>query len=328
MARRTVPPTSRIFSKKKSVWSRLFGTLALTFALAVAAIGIGTAIYLERPHAPARTASAEQNLTPLPAPAVVPAPEHDPRAAAAAIPAAAPPPGAAAPALALVEPQAGAPAPVKAPQVKSAALEAPSAPPPSARAAPLPPPAAAPRGHYWVEYGAFVGPFYAKRLQQALTRNGVESVVVETHGRHGRKLLRVRSVPLAALAAARQAAEKANAALHLAALIHSGSPEAGAPARRYWVQFGAFSKPTQAARLQRRLAHAGLGTTVTSVRGTSGNALFLVRSTPLSTHQAAVAIALRARPLARTDCLVGTARSRAAPRHAARAPPRSVAASN
>jgi cell division protein FtsN len=316
MAGRTLPPKSRIFTRKKSVWSRLVGTLALTLALAVTAFGIGTAVWLDQTRAPGSAAT----VAAPPALSVEPAPAHDPLAADAAVPAPPPTPPIAAPALARIEPLAG-PAPTAGPPAKpqSAALE----PPPPA---PAPAQAAAPRHPYWVEYGVFVGPRYAKRLQQALARDGLESVVVATHGSHGRKLLRVRSAPLGALADARAAAAKADRALHLAALIHSGQPEAGAPAPHYWVQFGAFRKEAQAARLQHRLATAaGLGTSVTAVRGTSGKPLFLVRSTPLATRDAAVAIAVRARPIAEVPCLVGLASGRLAARHAARAPPRSVA---
>lgn len=317
MAGRTLPPTTRIFfSRRKSVWSRLVGTLALTLALAVTAFGIGTAVWLDQAKVPGSAATVAAP-PPLPALAVEPAPLHDPLAADAAVPAPPSAPAAAAPALAHIEPLAGPAAPASPPSAsQTAALEAP---------APAPPPAAAPRHPYWVEYGVFVGPFYAKRLQQALTRNGLASVVVTTHGRHGKKLLRVRSAPLSALSDAREAAAKADHALHLAALIHSGLPEAGAPAPHYWVQFGAFRKRAQAARLQHRLAQAGLGTSLYAVRGTTGKPLFLVRSTPLTSHDAAVAIALRARPVAETPCLVGIASRHAAARRLARAPPRSVA---
>jgi cell division protein FtsN len=159
---------------------------------------------------------------------------------------------------------------------------------------------------HWVEYGVFVlGSGYAERLKQRLAEKGLESVIVKTHDRLGRPLLRVRSAPLVDLAAAEKAAHRAEAVLRITPLVHSGAPAIGPVEKRFWVQFGAFHEHAGAARVQRRLARIGVQASVSTVRGESGKPLYLVRSEPLGTHDAAVALAAWAQPAAGTAGLVG-----------------------
>jgi cell division protein FtsN len=118
-------------------------------------------------------------------------------------------------------------------------------------------------------------------------------------------LLRVRSAPLADLAAAQEAADRAETALRITPLVHSGTPAIGPSEKRFWVQFGAFHEHGGAARVQRRLARIGVQASVSAVRGESGKSLFLVRSEPLTTHDAAVALAHWAEPAAGVIGFVG-----------------------
>lgn len=314
MARQTLRPVARIFTKKRSATTPVAGMLVVALSLGVAGFGIATAIYLEHPLRPAAPQSPQASDA-------LPAPPHDPLAAAAAVPI---PPEPAAGVLPAIEPQAGSTAPQPA---ESAALEAP---PPAAASAPavsaaLPAPrrGAESKSGYWVEYGAFAGERYARRLQQALSRQGLDAVIVATHARDGRKLLRVRSAPLTDLATARQAAAEAQRRLRLAALVHRGSPTA-APERHYWVQFAAFAKPKPAARLSRTLRRGGVAASVSSVRAASGKSLYLVRSPVVAGRAKALALGERGRLVAQTDFLIGERLAEARP-HPARGPPRPVA---
>lgn len=330
MSRRSLPPSSRIFTRKKSAWSRFLGSSLLTFSLAVTAFGLGTAVYLER--GPARA----PQLAPAPVAALPSPPFRDPVAAEAAVPsrpipaspaapAAAPAPSAAA--LAAIEPMAGPAAAMAAPP-RTAALAPAPAPETAALSAPSPSPhdkLRTPQRHYWVEYGAYVGASYARRLQQALAREGIRALVVTTHGLGGRRLLRVRSAPLPGFQAAREAAAQAGSALGIAPLVHRGDPAADAPGRRYWVQFGAFRRVAQAERLKRHLRRAGVASRVAFAKGTAGTRFYLVRSLPLASHAEAVALAAQGRPAARAAALIGETRHIAAHQPAIRAPPRPLA---
>ena len=326
MTRQELPPVTRLFTKRRSVGARIAGALALTLAFGVVGLGIATAIYLEQPS---------RSLI-LRAPAIaslLPTPQPDLATAGPPIPAVPEPPPAALPE---IEPQAGTSAPSPSPSL--AAVEppaaAPAAPPPSLAALPpspphdtVPPPRAGRGPSYWVEYGVFVGRTYARRLQQQLARQGLATVIAATHGRDGRKLLRVRSAPLHDLAAARAAMGTARHALHLAALLHRGSPEA-APEPRYRVQYAAFARPRPAARLTRELRRRGVAASVYAVRGTSGKTLYFVRSVRVRDRAQALALGARGRKLIQTDFLVEESpRHRTAPRphRAPRPPPRHIA---
>jgi cell division septation protein DedD len=306
MVRRDLPPATRLFSRKRSIGGRVAGSLALILAVAVLGFGIATALYLDQPsralmlRAPALAALLPKPPGPPPQLAALPPP--------AALPA--------------IEPQAGssAPSPTAAPEPADAAPPA-----PVIAALPALPPVAAPPAiagrasrHYWVEYGVFAGKTYARRLEQSLKGQGLPAVVVATHDPRGRRLLRVRSAPLANLAAARAAAAKAGEALHLAALIHSGSP-AAAPEPRYRVQFAAFAKARPAARLSRALRRRGITASVYVTRGIAGKPLFYVRSQRVRDHRQALALGARGRSLITGDFLVEEVPQT---KHAARAPPR------
>jgi cell division protein FtsN len=340
MARQTLRPKSRIFVDRKPAWSRLLGAAALLVALGVTVSGIGTAIFLNnRSSAPPVSSAAAQATASLPALAP-PTPDLTAAAPAASQPAE---PPADATALAAVEPQAGgtvppppaaapspaqaepapaqsAPAPAPAP-IQTAALPSQPAPAPApAPALDAPPPSVTPAEEHWVEYGVFVvGSGYAERLKQSLAEKGLDAVIVKTHDRQGHPLLRVRSAPLADLAAAQDAANRAEAALHITPLVHSGTPALGQT--RFWVQFGAFHEHAGAARVQRRLARIGVQASVSAVRGESGKPLYLVRSEPLTTHDAAVALAHWAEPAAGAMGFVGETPQGEADHHPARAKP-------
>lgn len=340
MKRRTLPPTSRIFVGRRPHWPRLVSAVVLTFALGITGFGIATAVYLDRPRAPADQTAAQR-----PSPSslsVARAAEPAPAIAGSSLPK--PPPSAAE--LAALSPEAGKPATTPAPPPAAPAPSAaaiPSAPArPAASVAALelaaPPPSATPTAPapsagpspvssatpYWVEYGVYAVARYAARLHQVLDRSGLESVVVRTHDPRGRPLLRVRSAPLGGLVAAQQAARQAETALGLAPLVHRGEPEMLAATDRYWVQFGAFRDARLAARLRHRLAEAGIAATVSSAQGTSGKSLYLVRSEHVSSRASAVALAQRGQPVTEAAALIGERPERAIGHHPPRAPPRGV----
>jgi cell division protein FtsN len=332
MARQTLRPKSRIFVDRKPAWSRLLGAALLLVALGVTVSGIGTAIFLNGSSAPPVSSAAAHVTAQLPIPAP-PAPESTAAAPAAPLPAV---PPADATALAAVQPQAGgtvpppptaAPTPVQAEPAPAQSAPAPVQtaalpPPPAPAAAPAldePAPSAAPTEEHWVEYGVFdVGNSYAERLKQRLAKKGLDSVIVKTHDRQGRPLLRVRSAPLADFAAAQEAASRAEAALRITPLVHSGTPATGPSDKRFWVQFGAFHEHAGAARVQRRLARIGVQASVSLVRGETGKPLYLVRSEPLTTHDAAVALAHWAEPAAGVIGFVGEVPAAEAEHHPAK----------
>src|SRR5690242_7881928 len=225
---RDLSSTSRIFSRRPSRASRIFSVFLLTLSLVATLTGLATAVYLERARDAAETTTLAESTNPAAAPivqtaavaadqtpAVAANKPHDPMAASAAIPA---PPS--------IEPSAGAAAPTASPARRaespehdaassSATTVAPPAPQvarlevtrePLARAVTLSP-AATVKAHeaatspeanetpYWVEYAVYANARAAKRLQQALTDQGLKTVIVPTHTPNGRPLLRVRSAP-------------------------------------------------------------------------------------------------------------------------------------
>jgi cell division septation protein DedD len=325
MVRRELPPTSRIFVKKRSWPARLVGAALLGSAAAAAGLGLGAGLYLDPGSAPAPApiASAASPDTPIEAPL----PEaRDPRRTAAARlkPAVAPPP-LPAPALPALEPQSGPstpPAPT-APAPAVAALPPPEAP----AAAPAPPPSPAPRAAatraapgYWVEYGVFAGEHYARRLQQSLSAQGIRSIITRTHTPAGRPLWRVRSAGLSDLGAARAAAGAARQSLKLASLIHRHAPARAPKAERYWVEFGRFPARPEARRMQQKLAQHGIATTVTSMRDKSGKPLFSVRSSHLASRAGAGKLVRQARGVLEARIVIGHDRASHRP-HQPRPPP-------
>lgn len=311
----------------------------LALSLLVTVAGLGTAIYHERARGlvaatprslPSLALAAPADSPPAPASAIERAPSVVPAAAAAAMPAA-------------VEPSPSDVAPAEPPAAGSSTPVPPSAagplaalkPPPAAPAAPL----LSDGGHYWVEYGVFVGEGYARRLQQALAAHGLASLIVETHAPGGRALRRVRSVALADYAEAREVAERAGRGLAIAPLVHRSAGEpapvpqppqalaltsAARGGQRYWVQFGAFPRAEQAQHLKDALGGSGVDTAVSTTRAASGRLLFLVRSVLLPDRGSALALAYRGRQAANVDFLVG--RSLEPRRAGITAPPRLAAA--
>jgi cell division protein FtsN len=326
---------SRIFTRKPSLAARILSASLLALSLLVTLAGLGTAIYLEpAPDAVAVTPQAAQpaalpvarNSEPIPfVPTAAPASPEAP-------PAVATPPAADAPRPAdppAEPPSAGSSAPLSPsapPQV--AALEAPAA----------MAPALGETGRYWVEYGVFVGERYAQRLQQRLADHGLAASLVATHAPDGRPLMRVRSVALADYVEAREVAERARQALGIGPLVHRsvGEPTrtpATVPVtsstrgdqRYYWVQFGAFPRAEQAARVKNALSDSGVDTIVATAHAASGRLLFLVRSVELADRDSALALAHRGQQAANVDFLVGRSRE---PRHGADAAASQLAASD
>lgn len=350
MARRNSLPAAnaRIFSRKPSRTSRILSGLLLSLSLLVTLAGLGTAVYLERARDSATPVAAESPSADTPAVAspIVPAAvvakneTHDPMAASAAIPAPPPAPPS-------IEPLAGPAAATAAPAQSVGSVERPGAASAPAVAPPAPqvarlevtpePPAravtqspAAPTtltetreptnttstAQYWVEYGVYTNARAAKRLQQALADQGLDTVIARTHTPDGRPLLRVRSTSELDYGAAKMASDNAGRRLKLSALVHRGTPAAGeavaqGPAAKasasqgYWVQFGAFTHRPQAARLQEQLAKNGIETAVSTMRGTSGRTLYWVRSLNLPDRDSAMAIATRGQAAGNADFLVG-----------------------
>jgi cell division protein FtsN len=355
MARRNdLSQTSRIFSRKPSRTSRVLSALLLSLSLLVTLAGLGTAIYLERARDSATTPSPLAAELPsggaapiVPAAMVATNEPHDPMAAAAAIPVPPPTPPS-------IEPSAGTAAtpasparriesperhqggtsspPSVSPSPQIARLEV--TPQPAPRAVTVSPAApttaietrepatptnTAPATSYWVEYGVYTNTRAAKRLQQALADQGLETVIAPTHTPDGRPLLRVRSAPALDYGAAKAASENARQALKLSALVHRGTPAPDQPVAQptvsqapassapqgYWVQFGAFPYRAQAVRLQEQLARSGIDTAVSTMRGTSGRTLYWVRSLNLPDRDSAVAVATRGQQAGSTDFLVG-----------------------
>jgi cell division septation protein DedD len=225
-----------------------------------------------------------------------------------------------------VESPAGDPDPAEAPAGSSSPLPSPAAP---AQIAALEGPSATATGdagHYWVEYGVFLGEGYARRLQRALADHGLAAVIVQTHAPDGRVLVRVRSVALADYPEAREVATRAGRALGIGPLVHRSltlppQPPASMPVisfgrgeQRYWVQFGAFPRAGQAQRLADALRGGGIDAAISTARAASGRPLFLVRSLELPDRGSAVALAHRGRQAANVDYLIGRS---VEPRHAA-----------
>jgi cell division septation protein DedD len=336
MAQHSLPTVpSRIFTRKPSLAARLLSASLLAVSLLVTLAGLGTAIYLER----AGDRAAVAMPAPLPAPAHVatadPPAAPTPRAAdgvTVAPPSPIPAEGASAATESPVldSPPHIAPPVAESPAAGSSGPLSPAAPPQLA-ALESPPPALAPpsaveAGHYWVEYGVFVGERYARRLQQALADHGLAAAIVATHAPDGRALLRVRSVALADYAEAREASARAERALGIGPLVHRSAAE---PPRvpvastltsstggdqRYWVQFGAFPRAAQAEHVKEALRQGGIDTVVSAIHATSGRLLFLVRSAPLADEASALELAHRGRQAANVDFLV---RRSPDPRHGA-----------
>jgi cell division protein FtsN len=306
MARRnTLPSTSvRIFSRKPSRAARVLSALLLSLSLLATLAGLGTAIYLERAR-DAPVAQTPGDAAPILSAAMVTASDtHDPLAASAAV--ATPTRGVESP-----ERHGGTSSPPQTALLEAAPAAVLQS--PAATTAAAPGEAAAAPSQYWVEYGVFTGARAAKRLQQALANQGLDTVITQTHAPDGRALVRVRS-SLLDHGAAKAASDSARQALKLSALLHrSAVPPAQTVARApapsvsqgYWVQFGAFPHRQQAARLQEQLARGGIETAVSPMHAASGRVLYRVRSLALPDRDSAAAVASRAQEAGSSDFLVG-----------------------
>lgn len=287
-------------------------------------LGVFGAVYFER-HQPAAPQVATNQPSPPPAAGpVAPAP------VAKAPPAATPAPENSSAAQAVPPPESGA---------KSATPAAPqtaTAPPPSLSpspatvhslaqieptAAPANVAAAAPR--YWVEFGAYEDAFYAARLKQSLSSLGIKATVTTAPGARGRRYLRVRSSDDNDHAAALAQLVKAQAALHIAPLLHrvaAVSPMAtraasAAPRGRHWVQFGAFRSRSGAEKILANLRKNGIQASVIERKYGSVKSLYLVRAAGLADRAQATGIAQQgAAALHSNDVLIGvSARVHTAP---------------
>ncbi len=197
----------------------------------------------------------------------------------------------------------------------------------SPSAAPANVAAAVPR--YWVEFGAYRGSFYADRLKQSLGRLGIKATVTHTHGKHGRRYLRVRTAGDSGRAAAEAELAKAHSALHITPLLHRAaaiSPGAArlanpAPSGRHWVQFGAFRSRAGAERRRAQLRKNDLQAFVLETKYIGQAPLYLVRVPGLEDRAAAERVAQQgAAALQSNDVLIGE--SRLAPGLHPRPPPR------
>jgi cell division protein FtsN len=344
MAQRSLSSVpSRIFTRKPSLAARILSASLLALSLLVTLAGLGTAIYLE--HAPDAVTVATQPAQPAALPVATTSEPVAPAPSAAAVTTAAPASLVApeAPSAVATSPAADAPRPAdppaEPPSAGSSAPLSPSAPPQVAalEAPAAMPPALAESGRYWVEYGVFVGERYAQRLQQRLADHGLAASLVATHAPGGRPLVRVRSVALADYVEAREVAERARQALGIGPLVHRSAGEPTRPPatvpmtsstrgdQRYWVQFGAFPRAEQAARVKNALSDSGVDTIVATAHAASGRLLFLVRSVELADRDSALALAHRGQEAANVDFLVGRSRE---PRHGADAAAAQLAASD
>jgi len=243
-------------------------------------------------------------------------------AAVGQLPAAPPGPrasGTAAPPPALVQP---APAPSIAESAQATAAVPP--PPPTGQSDTITPTAgpAVPRESakplYWVEYGAYRGPFYAEKLASRLHAVGIDAEIQRVVGAGGHRYFTVRSAAndRAAVTVAAKEAHR----LGVVPLIRRGHrPVAAEPAvakaeakavgrtaRVWWVQFGAYNVRAYALALRDRLRQAGIVATV-SERHRPGYARYLVRSAAPLRHGEARRLAAHGESLLGIAPLVGRA---------------------
>lgn len=212
-----------------------------------------------------------------------------------------------------------------APVAPAAAPASPSAASPTVKAVVPPKPAPQEASDvYWVEYGAYATPHYAKRLRQSLAKIGLETSLNYVPGRGGRHYYRVRSAATSDRAAARTAVAKARKALDIAPLLHHehrrpdaahavAAASVGASPllaqavhdRHYWVQFGAFAVHRNAERLIARLRDHGIAASISPRRRESGRTLYFVRCAPLPDWESAGTVAEKAQAFLGTAVLIG-----------------------
>jgi cell division protein FtsN len=150
--------------------------------------------------------------------------------------------------------------------------------------------------HYWVEFGAYEGAYYADRLKQSLSRLGIDATVADVPGKNGRTYLRVRTAGDSDHATAAAQRAKAQAALHITPLLHRAAAISPAPTRApeaqakpassgsYWVQFGAFRERRNAEIMLSKLRKKDIQGTVLERKNINLQPLYLVRVTGLSRY--------------------------------------------
>jgi SPOR domain len=222
------------------------------------------------------------------------------------------------------------------PAIQIAAIPSPPppakpAPPPRQAAVPVPPsavaqvnpaasrsspPGLAAKPGYWVEYGAYLGPHYAKLLVERLAALKIEAKITFAPGAGGLVYYRVRSFEAGTRDSAEADSHKAAMAIGIAPLVHrSGSAattEAALASRdapnsdlRYWVQFAAYNLKGYAERMVDKLHQSSLDATLIERRHPDGRPLYLVRSLPLKTREEALGIAARGQNLVGSPVLIG-----------------------
>lgn len=211
-----------------------------------------------------------------------------------------------------------------------AAISPPKATSPSQAAPrPVPPKTVVPSGRrYWVEFGAYDGPFYAERLKRNLAGLAIRAEITRAPGRHHRWYFRVRTVGDMDHDLARATFAKAERNLHIMPLIHRERHAVAAariartpPSGAHWVQFGAFHDRRWARRMRGKLDKNGLQASIIKRKYVSQPPLYLVRVSGLATRAEAVEIARRGTAaLHSNDVLVGESLRLA--RLRARPPPR------
>lgn len=196
--------------------------------------------------------------------------------------------------------------------------------PAASRSTPAPIEAAKPP--YWVEYGAYDGPRYARQLVGRLAAAGISAEIKQVHGLGGRRYYSVRSTATADRANAEGNIRLAAARIGIAPLLHRGGGAAlaqpiamkplpdqpSASRTKYWVQFGAYNGTGYAIALRDRLSRAGVNVFIVK-RTLPGQAHYLVRSPSSLGRDEARSLAARGQSLLGIKPLVGQAPNRSRP---------------
>jgi cell division protein FtsN len=184
----------------------------------------------------------------------------------------------------------------------------------------MPVPIEAAKPLYWVEYGAYDGPFYATQLVALLATIGIKAEIKRVPGAGGRRYYSVRSAALTDRTGADHNLELAAGRIGIAPLIHRGgaadlakravAAQSSGPAMArdggYWVQFAAYDRADYALALRNRLSHAGVNVTIVE-RHVPGQARYRVRSAASLRRNEAHKLAERGESLLGIVPLVGRA---------------------
>ncbi len=169
---------------------------------------------------------------------------------------------------------------------------------------------------YWVEYGAYRGSFYARKLVDRLGTVGIKAEIKQVRGAGGELYYSVRSAAAGDRSAA-DANTKLAAQFGIVPLLHrGGSPDAAQPVvakieptasgAHYWVQFGAYNTPHYAIALRDQLHRSGIDATIVE-RHQPGYARYLVRTPPSLGRDEAQSLAARGQSALGLQPLVGQA---------------------